>query len=67
MAVSDTTLSTGKSPKILMPLRATQPGGKKSVSVSRMPLPPVAVTPSHPAMAAPERLNRWVRVSQGRA
>ncbi|CUP55479.1 Uncharacterised protein [Flavonifractor plautii] len=67
VAVSDTTLSTGKSPKILMPLRDTQPGGKKSVSLSRMPLPPVAVTPSHPAMAAPDLLSRWVRLSHGRA
>lgn len=32
-----------------------------------MPLPPVAVTPSHPAMAAPDLLSRWVRLSHGRA
>lgn len=33
------TFSTEKSPKTLMPLRDTMPGGKRSVSVSRMALP----------------------------
>ena len=65
VAVSATTFSAGKSPKILMPLRETQPGGNRSESVTRMPLPPVAVTPSQPAMAAPDLLSRWHRVSQG--
>ena len=65
VAVSATTFSAGKSPKILMPLRATQPGGKRSVSLTTMPLPPVAVTPSQPAMAAPDLLSRWHRESQG--
>ena len=49
-----------------MPLRDTQPGGKKSVSVSRMPLPaPVLVTASHPAMAAPDLDRRRESLCHG--
>ena len=59
VAVSETTLSTGKSPKTLMPLSRTLPGGKRSRSDSSIPqVLPVAVTPSHPAMAAPDLLRR---------
>ena len=66
VAVAETTLSTEKSPKTLMPFRETQPGGKRSASVSRMPLPaPVLVTASHPAMAAPDLDRRRESLCHG--
>ena len=49
-----------------MPFMATEPGGKRSVSVRRMlAAPAVPAAPSHPARAAPHLPSRRARAFQG--